>query len=62
MPWPKEARPFIDWINHYPGQFYELVGLAAVYQNDCAYFWDQDGIAKHMETASSVFVFRRKGN
>ena len=40
----QEARPFIDWINAYPRQFYELVGLAAVYQNDSAYFWDPDGI------------------
>jgi hypothetical protein len=62
MPWPKEARTFVDWINRYPGQFYELTGLAAVYQNDSAYFWDRDGIAQHLETASSVFVFRRKGN
>ncbi len=60
MPWPNEARPFIDWINDYPRRFYELVGLAAVYQNDSAYFWDPDGIKKHELTASSVFVFRRK--
>jgi hypothetical protein len=60
MPWPGEARPFIDWINQYPGQFYELTGLAAVYQHDSAYFWDPDGIAKHIGTASSVLVFRRK--
>ena len=60
MPWPAEAKPFVDWINRYPGQFYELIGLAAVYQNDSAYFWDRDGIAKHLDTASSVFVFRRK--
>jgi hypothetical protein len=60
MPWPKEARPFVDWINSYPRQFYELVGLAAVYQTDSAYFWDPDGIKKHEQTASSVFVFRRK--
>ena len=62
MPWPKEAGAFVDWINRYPGQYYELTGLAAVYQNDSAYFWDRDGIAQHLETASSVFVFRRQGN
>ena len=60
MPWPRTARPFIDWINRYPGQFYELIGLAAVYQTGSAYFWDRDGIAKHIDTASSVLVFRRK--
>jgi hypothetical protein len=60
MPWPKEAQPFIDWINRYPGQFYELIGLAAVFQTNSAYFWDPDGIAKHRDAATSVFVFRRK--
>jgi hypothetical protein len=60
MPWPPEAQPFIDWINRYPGQFYELIGLAAVYQTESAYFWDRDGIAQHMNTATSVFLFRRK--
>jgi len=60
MPWPPAARPFIDWINRYPGQFYDLTGLAAVYQNDSAYFWEPDGIAQHIGTASSVLVFRRR--
>ncbi len=62
MPWKRggEAQPFIDWITVYPGQFYELIGLAAVYQTNSAYFWDPDGIAEHKDTASSVFLFRRK--
>ncbi len=60
MPWPKDALPFIDWINRYSGRFYDLIGVAAVYQTDSAYFWDPDGIAKHRDTASSVLVYRRK--
>jgi hypothetical protein len=60
MPWKQEAQPFIDWINRYPSQFYELIGLAAVYQTNSAYFWDPDGIAKHKDTATSVFLYRRK--
>jgi hypothetical protein len=60
MPWPKDALPFIDWINRYSGRFYDLIGVAAVYQTDSAYFWDPDGIAKHRDTASSVLLYRRK--
>jgi hypothetical protein len=60
MPWPKEAKPFIDWINQYPGQFYDLSGLAEVDQTNSAYFWDRESIAKHMSTPTSVLLFRRR--
>jgi len=60
MPWPKATEPFMDWIKRYPSQFYELTGLAEVDQTASAYFWDQDGMAKHMSTPTSVLLFRRK--
>lgn len=60
VPWPKDAEPFIKWINQYPGQFYELIGLAEVDQTNSAYFWDPDGIAKHLNTPTDVLLFRRK--
>jgi hypothetical protein len=60
MPWPKGAEPFIQWINDYPNQFYDLVGLAEVDQNSSAYFWDRDGIARHIKTPTSILLYRRK--
>jgi hypothetical protein len=60
MPWPKETEPFMDWIKQYPGQFYDLIGLAEVDQTESAYFWDRDSMAKHMSTPTSVLLFRRK--
>jgi hypothetical protein len=60
MSWPKETEPFMDWIKSYPGQFYDLTGLAEVDQTDSAYFWDRDSMAKHINTPTSVLLFRRK--
>jgi hypothetical protein len=60
MPWPKTTEPFMDWIKQYPGQFYDLTGLAEVDQTNSAYFWDSEGMAKHMSTPTSVLLFRRK--
>jgi hypothetical protein len=60
MPWPKDAKPFIDWVNVYPAQLYELIGLAAIYQTNSAYFWDGNGMAEHKDTATSVFLYRRR--
>jgi 4-amino-4-deoxy-L-arabinose transferase-like glycosyltransferase len=62
MSWKKtsQVQTFIDWTTQYPAKFYELIGLAAVYQTNSAYFWDPDGIAKNINAASSVLLFRRK--
>jgi Dolichyl-phosphate-mannose-protein mannosyltransferase len=60
MPWKSDVKPFTDWINRYPKEFYNLIGLAEVDQTNSAYFWDPEGIAKHMNTPTSVLLFRRK--
>ncbi len=60
MPWPDEAKPFIGWINHYPKQFYELIGLAEIDQTNSAYFWDPKSISEHLQTPTDVLLFRRK--
>jgi hypothetical protein len=60
MPWPKATEPFMDWIKRYPGQFYDLIGLAEVDQTNSAYFWDREGMARHMNTPTSILLFRRK--
>jgi hypothetical protein len=60
MPWQPDVKPFTDWINDYPRQFYNLIGLAEVDQTNSAYFWDPDSIGKHMNTPTSVLLFRRK--
>jgi hypothetical protein len=60
VPWPDEAKPFIDWINEYPRQFYELIGLAEIDQNSSAYFWDPKSISEHLHTPTDVLLFRRK--
>jgi hypothetical protein len=60
MPWPPATEPFMNWIKQYPFQFYKPACLAEVDQTDSAYFWDQAGIAKHMNTPTSVLLFERK--
>ena len=60
MPWPKGAEPFIQWINDYPNQFYDLVGLAEVDGNSSADSWDRDGIARDIKTPTSILLYRRK--
>jgi hypothetical protein len=59
MPWLKETDPFMDWIKQYPGQFYELISLAEVDQTTSAYFWDRDSIDRHINTPTSVLLYRR---
>ncbi len=60
MKWSQEALPFVDWVKGYPGEFYDLAGLAAVYPTSSAYFWDAEGMARHLNTPTSVLIFRRK--
>jgi 4-amino-4-deoxy-L-arabinose transferase-like glycosyltransferase len=60
MPWLSDVEPFIKWVNQYPSQYYELAGVAEVDQHDSAYFWDQEGMAKHRGTPTSILLYRRK--
>jgi hypothetical protein len=60
MPWPPATEPFMNWIKQYPFQFYHVIGLAGVDQTNSAYFWDRESITKHMNTPTSVMLFRRK--
>jgi hypothetical protein len=58
--WPNADRTIFYWSRQYPAQFYELIGVAAMYPSYTEYLWDKEANPAQVKTASAIYVFRRK--
>jgi hypothetical protein len=58
--WPNADRTIFYWTRQYPGQFYRLAGVAAMYPAYTEYLWGKDAATANVKTTSALYVFQRK--
>jgi hypothetical protein len=58
--WPQSDRTIFVWSRQYPAQFYQLVGVAAMYPSYTEYFWGKEAASADVKTSSAIYVLKRK--
>jgi hypothetical protein len=58
--WPNSDRTIFYWARQYPGQFYELAGVVAMYPAYTEYLWGKEAAAASVKTSSAIYVYKRK--
>jgi hypothetical protein len=58
--WPGADQTVVDWSRSYPGQFYNLAGVAAMYPSYTEYIWGKEAATATVKTPSSIYVYKRK--
>jgi hypothetical protein len=58
--WPQSDRTIFRWSRQYPAQFYQLVGVVAMYPSYTKYFWGTNAATAEVKTPSAVYVLKRK--
>ena len=58
--WPNSDRTIFYWATQYPGQFYQLAGVAAMYPSYTEYLWGKEASAAGVKTSSAIYVYQRK--
>jgi hypothetical protein len=58
--WPQSDRTIFVWSRQYPAQFYQLVGVAAMYPSYTEYFWGKEAASANVKTSSAIYVLKRK--
>ncbi len=58
--WPQSDRTIFVWSRQYPAQYYQLVGIAAMYPSYTEYFWGKEAASAEVKTSSAIFVLKRK--
>jgi len=57
--WPNADRTIFYWSRQYPGQFYQLAGVVAMYPSYTEYLWGKDAAAASVKTSSAIYVYKR---
>jgi hypothetical protein len=60
MTWGAGDPALFDWIHHYPGLWYDLIGVAEIYPSHTDYRWGKEAAAEKPKTLSAIFTFKRK--
>jgi hypothetical protein len=58
--WPEADRTIFYWARQYPGQYYQLAGVVAMYPAYTEYLWGKEAASADVKTSSALYVYQRK--
>jgi hypothetical protein len=60
MTWADYDPALFNWINSYPRQLYDLIGVTEMYPSHTEYRWGKEAVAEKPKTFNAIFVWKRK--
>ncbi len=60
MTWADADPALFKWVNNYPKQSYDLIGVTEMYPSHTEYRWGKEAVVEKPKTYNAIFVWKRR--